>query len=231
MEAISKSLGCLKYHGNMEADERAAVQSKWMAGATPADRCIAATSAFVHGIDAPYVDLIIFLETPFGLVDFIQAAARGGRRGRACMVVLAHKGDAVRVSNPDHSLAAVMNKYMANTTVCRRLLLTEAMDGEAKKCMTENYDQLCDICLPKTPMIDLINQCARSGPLPGPACLQHLPVTQPAVVKIDEDAYMFDDMDDEVFAQVEMPVASGSSVSSGQLVSSLFQCAGSLIDV
>ncbi|KAH9833103.1 uncharacterized protein C8Q71DRAFT_713220, partial [Rhodofomes roseus] len=59
-ETISKSLGCLKYYGSLGQDERTETQTKWMAGATSAHRCIAATSAFVHGIDAPYVDLIIF---------------------------------------------------------------------------------------------------------------------------------------------------------------------------
>ncbi|TFY50243.1 hypothetical protein EVJ58_g11129, partial [Rhodofomes roseus] len=214
-ETISKSLGCLKYYGSLGQDERTETQTKWMAGATSAHRCIAATSAFVHGIDAPYVDLIIFINAPFGAVDFVQAAARGGRRGRPCVVVLAHMGTKLTVPQKDYSLADIMNKVTANTTQCRRLLLTEAMDGEARKCMTESFDQLCDICQPNTPITELMAQCA-SGPLPNPACLQNLPGIQPAIAQADEDDYMFGDFDDADLAQVEMPAINGTGLPTGQ---------------
>ena len=210
-------LGCLKYHGQMPMDERNATQEAWMAGKTPADRCIAATSALVHGVDAPYVDLIIFFNLPHSAVDFIQAAARGGRRGRPCMVILVHSNKPIQVpiAKRDYGLANVMNKFAENQSQCRRILLTGAMDTRSFPCDSLEGDQLCDICQPQTEMTAIINSCLvlKGSKIPPNNCLRTLedpaPAPQPpAIITVDdEDEYMYDnELSDDVLARVEMPV-------------------------
>ncbi|KAH9922438.1 uncharacterized protein B0H18DRAFT_879469 [Fomitopsis serialis] len=202
--AMGPLLGCLIYHSKLSPQERHDTQVAWTTGATAAHRCIAATSSFVHGIDAPFVDLIIFLNTPHGAVDFVQAAARGGRRGRPCMVVLVHHTEMLTVKAPDYSLHKVMNDYMVNNTKCRRRILSAAMDGVEKCCDRENGDELCDVCNPNTEMTKLIKWCSNGGAPHLSACLQHLPNSQGHPINVDDDDdAMYDGMDDSLFQQVE----------------------------
>ena len=206
----SEALGCLMYHGQMDPEERNKVQRTWMEGATPATRCIAATSAFVHGIDAPYVDLIVFINPPYGAIDFVQASSRGGRRGRPAMVVLVHHSTTLTVEKPDYGMHAVMNAYVINQRKCRRAILTSAMDGDEVKCSISHGDELCDICCPDTEMTRLIKSCSRIGHLPAKGCLKALsdhPVDKIEVKdgEDDDDAHLYEGIDDSALAAFEMP--------------------------
>ena len=206
-QETSAKLGCLQYHGKMEREERSNVQRTWMEGTSAATRCIAATSAFVHGIDAPYVDLIVFLNPPYGAIDFMQASARGGRRGRPAMVVLAHYGSTLKVEEPDYAMHAVMNDYTSNQVRCRRAILAEAMDGFGMKCNTDEGDQACDICQTDSEMIRLLKRCALMGPLQVEKCLTKLQDARPEPEPTDEedDEYMYAGIDDAAIAAMEMP--------------------------
>lgn len=207
--ATSDALGCLQYSSQLNQEERSEAQHTWMEGSSSATRCIAATSAFVHGIDAPFVDLIVFLNPPYGAIDFVQASARGGRRGRAAMVVLAHHGSTLKVNEPDYALRTVMNNYVINQRQCRRLLLNKAMDGTDLKCDTLNGDQLCDICHPDTEVTRLLKQCALMGTMPEQGCLKSIAEPPKKVeTEEDEDAFMYDGFDDSEIAAMSLPSSS-----------------------
>ncbi len=66
--------GC--FHGGMQPTEKRAVQEAFLAGAL---RVIAATNAFGMGVDKPDIRLVIHLDTPGSLENYLQEAGRAGR--------------------------------------------------------------------------------------------------------------------------------------------------------
>ena len=69
-------LDCGYFHGGMPPTDKRAVQEAFIAGTL---RVIAATNAFGMGVDKPDVRLVIHLDTPGSLENYLQEAGRAGR--------------------------------------------------------------------------------------------------------------------------------------------------------
>ena len=69
-------LDCGHFHGGMLPAEKRQVQEAFLAGQL---RVIAATNAFGMGVDKPDVRLVIHLDTPGSLENYLQEAGRAGR--------------------------------------------------------------------------------------------------------------------------------------------------------
>lgn len=69
-------LACGHFHGGMLPADKRAVQEAFLAGTL---RVIAATNAFGMGVDKPDVRLVIHLDTPGSLENYLQEAGRAGR--------------------------------------------------------------------------------------------------------------------------------------------------------
>lgn len=69
-------LPCGFFHGGMLPADKRAVQEAFLAGTL---RVIAATNAFGMGVDKPDVRLVIHLDTPGSLENYLQEAGRAGR--------------------------------------------------------------------------------------------------------------------------------------------------------
>ncbi|NMG42507.1 RecQ family ATP-dependent DNA helicase [Aromatoleum toluvorans] len=69
-------LDCGFFHGGMLPADKRAVQEAFLAGTL---RVIAATNAFGMGVDKPDVRLVIHLDTPGSLENYLQEAGRAGR--------------------------------------------------------------------------------------------------------------------------------------------------------
>lgn len=69
-------LDCGYFHGGMLPAEKRGVQEAFLAGEI---RVIAATNAFGMGVDKPDVRLVIHLDTPGSLENYLQEAGRAGR--------------------------------------------------------------------------------------------------------------------------------------------------------
>ena len=69
-------LECGYFHGGMLPVEKREVQEAFVAGSL---RVIAATNAFGMGVDKPDVRLVIHLDTPGSLENYLQEAGRAGR--------------------------------------------------------------------------------------------------------------------------------------------------------
>ncbi|MBC7860163.1 MAG: RecQ family ATP-dependent DNA helicase [Burkholderiaceae bacterium] len=67
---------CGYFHGGMQAPDKRAVQESFVKGEL---RVIAATNAFGMGVDKPDVRLVIHLDTPGSLENYLQEAGRAGR--------------------------------------------------------------------------------------------------------------------------------------------------------
>ena len=111
---------------------------------------MSATSSFIHGVDYPYVDCIVFVNLPYGLIDFVQASARGGRHNRPCFVIVLHDGTTETAKKPDYKLNYPMTSWTLSNTNCRRKLISQNMDGIEIKCSILPEAQACDICKPQS---------------------------------------------------------------------------------
>ncbi len=79
------------YHGGLTSIEKQISFDNWITEKTP---IIVATNAFGMGIDKPNVRVVIHLNLPASIENYIQEAGRGGRNGnKAFSVVLTNEND------------------------------------------------------------------------------------------------------------------------------------------
>ncbi|MBV2234422.1 MAG: RecQ family ATP-dependent DNA helicase [Sterolibacterium sp.] len=78
-------LPCGYFHGGMAPPEKRHVQEAFLSGAL---RVIAATNAFGMGVDKPDVRLVIHLDTPGSLENYLQEAGRAGRDQQQARCIL-----------------------------------------------------------------------------------------------------------------------------------------------
>ena len=79
------------YHGGLSSLEKQISFDNWMTEKTP---IIVATNAFGMGIDKPNVRVVIHINLPASIENYIQEAGRGGRNGnKAFSVVLTNEND------------------------------------------------------------------------------------------------------------------------------------------
>ncbi|MFT4240731.1 MAG: RecQ family ATP-dependent DNA helicase [Acidovorax sp.] len=83
----SAELKCAHFHGGMQGEEKRAVQEAFIRGDL---QVIAATNAFGMGVDKPDVRLVIHLDTPGSLENYLQEAGRAGRDQAPARCVLLH---------------------------------------------------------------------------------------------------------------------------------------------
>ena len=67
------------YHAGLSKIEKQISFDNWMTEKTP---IIVATNAFGMGIDKPNVKVVIHLNLPASIENYIQEAGRGGRNGQ-----------------------------------------------------------------------------------------------------------------------------------------------------
>jgi ATP-dependent DNA helicase RecQ len=79
------------YHGGMTPSEKKLAYDNWMLEKT---KIIVATNAFGMGIDKSNVGIVVHLDLPYSIENFVQEAGRAGRDGkRAFSVVLQNNND------------------------------------------------------------------------------------------------------------------------------------------
>lgn len=147
--ATAEAIGCDAHHSGMDEKEREEARQVWAEGR--GHQWIVATSGLGTGIDIEGIVAVVHMERPWGLVDFVQQAGRGGRRAGDEMVsVIVHDGRPGRVqahaSFVDASNQAQMDAYIT-TPGCRRAVISAFMDGVAgERCWDVDGARLCDGC-------------------------------------------------------------------------------------
>ncbi|MDJ0869936.1 MAG: RecQ family ATP-dependent DNA helicase, partial [Myxococcota bacterium] len=81
---------CHRYHGGMNAGERATEQERFMHRGRRT--VMVATSAFGLGIDKPDIRYVLHFQAPASLEQYVQEAGRGGRDGRKSNCIMLFDG-------------------------------------------------------------------------------------------------------------------------------------------
>lgn len=190
VKALSKRLCCPMYHSEMTSKEKQKAKDTWSAGATEASKWMVATSAFIHGIDEPFVAAVLFAGSPYSFYDFLQASSRGGRRGLPCLVILFDTGEDY-LANTKKTWSPIetqhwrdMQDWILDDTQCRRLFISHHMDDSLQTCGDLPGAQPCDFCHPDRTLLALIYPKSDDTPMlvddPTPAQAK-----APAVVPMD----------------------------------------------
>jgi ATP-dependent DNA helicase RecQ len=87
----TKGFNTVSYHGGMSTEDKQSSFDLWMSEERP---IIVATNAFGMGIDKPNVRVVVHMDLPYSIENYIQEAGRGGRDGnKAFSVVLQNEND------------------------------------------------------------------------------------------------------------------------------------------
>ena len=134
------------FHGGMSGQEKDTQLDSWLSEGHPA-RWMISTTALLHGVDYPRVDAVIFLESPFGLYDFVQGAGRAGRSGQESFIAVLHNGvpRAPRKKENKYACRVEMEGILLSA-VCRRLSISRVMDKDETSCSELPSSLPCDIC-------------------------------------------------------------------------------------
>lgn len=133
-------------HSDLNASDRGHNETSWRAGF---HRWIAATTGLIHGIDAPNVGAVIFIDLPYGLINLYQGAGRSGRDGRKSWVVII---DFVNFSQippknfRDDLECLTEGLELLARLDCHRLPLSETLDGRNDGCTDLAGSHLCNVC-------------------------------------------------------------------------------------
>ncbi len=150
----------LAYHAGMEAEERTAVQRRFMGGEVDV---IVATNAFGMGVDKADVRSVWHMTVPTSVEAYYQEAGRGGRDGLpARAVLLAMKADLGRLvrfneqraGDPELAIAHERGwrayhaiKAFLYSERCRRRSLLDHFGDRAAGAPLE---RCCDVCDPQS---------------------------------------------------------------------------------
>ena len=86
-----KGYRAVSYHGGMSLESKGNSFNSWMQEQTP---IVVATNAFGMGIDKPNVKIVVHMDLPNSIENYVQEAGRGGRNGKkAFSVVLQNEND------------------------------------------------------------------------------------------------------------------------------------------
>ena len=151
-EKVAEKTGWPFYHGNQETmtdEERRANYQTWVRGDS---KIMLATTAFSTGNDYPHVRLVIHLNRPIEMLEFIQGQGRAGRDGAPARayVLTPTSAPSPKVSDEevDHKGKQAMydHLYKYGLKRCLRYGMTRHVDGAGISCRQLVSNQRCCVC-------------------------------------------------------------------------------------
>lgn len=95
-ELCARGVQAAAYHGGMKAQDRDAIQNRFMAGEVPV---IVATNAFGMGVDKPDIRFVYHADVSDSLDSYYQEIGRAGRDGRDAEAVLFYRPGEIRTQS------------------------------------------------------------------------------------------------------------------------------------
>lgn len=134
------------YHSRMTDEKKGLQLHQWLSDESPA-KWIIGTTGLLHGVDYPRVDAVIFLESPYGLYDFVQGAGRAGRSGQRSLITIIHQTPLpTTIRKTDDYPREEGMRTMIEASTCRRAAISGVMDGQSISCAQLADSVLCDAC-------------------------------------------------------------------------------------
>ncbi|MGE4296471.1 MAG: RecQ family ATP-dependent DNA helicase [Desulfovibrionaceae bacterium] len=135
------------FHGGRTPDEKREVQDAFLRGELTV---IAATNAFGMGVDKPDIRLVIHLDTPGSLENYLQEAGRAGRDREPAQCVLLYDPDDLdaqfsltamsRVEWRDVTVLLTALRTMAGRSRDRTVVVTSGEILRDEEAMPDGYD-------------------------------------------------------------------------------------------
>jgi superfamily II DNA helicase RecQ len=119
---------------------------------------IVVTSALGTGVDFPGIVFTLYVDIPYGMIDFAQESGRAGRTGEDVdSVVLVEEGKAERQLASGKAAVDESIMYEFVTTVgCRRRVMGLYLDNKETGCSDEASVANCDRCGEGTTAIERV---------------------------------------------------------------------------
>jgi hypothetical protein len=135
-EVFARKTKCAVYHSKLPSvgNTKAYNIDRWQRGETVV---LAATTAFQQGVDYPFIAYIVYYQSAYGMIGFVQGAGRAGRRGRHAYVIILCMANMLlatkhtRDSPKDTGCAVHFNDLIRSADRCLRHQITSTMDGGA----------------------------------------------------------------------------------------------------
>jgi superfamily II DNA helicase RecQ len=172
-DELADMLGCFK-HNHLEGWKSGVMvgfdTTSWR------ETWIIATPGLILGYDYHLVVDVIFYEIGYGLLNLVQGGGRGGQSGKKANVILL-TSDRVQTSHQgldpseDLELLGLMTQRAHNTKLCRRWIISDAMDGQPITCTELAGAQLCDICQPDSQLTQLLYKAVELAQKPRSAIM------------------------------------------------------------
>ena len=167
VEKLGSLLGSSISHSKMDHSVRITQQNMWFEGTS---KWMVASPGFLHGIDHPGVDAVIFVGIPYGLINIEQGSGRAGRAGQEANIFLLNNpyeywlDDGRPETDPECRQAATL--FTRNSTDCRRYQMTKFMNGTGLICGEVDGALLCDVCKPTSELINVVLKFMEPEPSP-----------------------------------------------------------------
>ncbi len=147
-KSLASLLSCSFYFAESESNTEAL--RTWLEGD---NQWITATGSLGTGVNLGNVDIVVHVDRPYGLIDYIQQSGRGGRSGRKSIayVVIDPFSVDMEARKLDNTLNEVRNideralQDYLTIERCRRVGIGEYADGAGVTCQSIDGIQ-CDFC-------------------------------------------------------------------------------------
>jgi superfamily II DNA helicase RecQ len=151
-ETLAQSIGCDIYHRDIDTEDGKARRLKaWMQGqaikSRLKDRIIIATNVLGLGIDVPDIRVVIHVGIVWRLKDYGQESGRAGRNGqssKAIIIIATRDRQPIEVA-PKPEQGWVDIREFISSTICRRIILDQVMDGRIDREQCEEGEERCNI--------------------------------------------------------------------------------------
>lgn len=150
---LARSSGWHSYVGHketMDDEDRKREYNAWREGRN--SRVMIATSAFSTGNDHPHVRLVLHVDKPFDMLEYIQGQGRAGRDGTPAVCHTLVPTKAWKESKKEDELerdneqAVLDHLYFYGTRRCLRYGITSYVDGIGTSCVGDDLNQRCSVC-------------------------------------------------------------------------------------
>ena len=137
-EKVAENIGCSFFHSELSIGQKSDILRDFIQQDI---RVLAATNAFGVGIDSPNIRLIIHLNRPSKLRSYSQESGRAGRDSLPSEALLLGSN----FHNIDPKIDSDLIRY-STTTLCRRIILDQVLDGREDRIQCLDGEEPCDIC-------------------------------------------------------------------------------------